>query len=117
MLLADTTGELARLIKSADLVIMGKTLAGNNEGQNIIEPALMGKPVVCGAHLKNFRQALDALVKGDAVLRVMKDNELTGAVRSLLADPQKRRELGERAREVMLKSRGALEKVLAAVQK
>ena len=117
VLLADTTGELARLIKGADLVIMGKTLAGNNEGQNIIEPALMGKPVVCGAHLKNFRQALDVLVKGDAVLRVMKDDDLTGAVRSLLADPEKRRVLGERARDVMLKSRGALEKVLSAVRR
>ena len=117
VLLADTTGELARLIKGADLIIMGKTLAGNDEGQNIIEPAVMGKPVVCGAHLKNFRQALDALVKGDAVLRVMKDDELTGAVRSLLADPEKRRVLGERARDVMLKSRGALEKVLAAIRK
>ena len=117
VLLADTTGELARLIKGADLVIMGKTLAGNNEGQNIIEPALMGKPVVCGRQLKNFRQALDVLVKGDAVLRVMKDEDLTDAVRSLLADPEKRRALGERARDVMLKSRGALEKVLAAVRK
>ena len=115
MLLADTTGELARLIKGADLVIMGKTLAGNDEGQNIIEPALMGKPVVCGRKLKNFRQALDALVKGNAVLRVMNDDELTGAVRSLLVDPRKRRELGERARDVMLKSRGALERILAAV--
>ncbi|MBR4716965.1 MAG: 3-deoxy-D-manno-octulosonic acid transferase, partial [Lentisphaeria bacterium] len=117
VLLADTTGELARLIKGADLVIMGKTLAGNDEGQNIIEPAVMGKPVVCGRQLKNFRQALDALVKGDAVLRVMKDDELVGALRSLLADPVKRRELGERARAVMLKSRGALEKILAEIIK
>lgn len=117
VLLADTTGELARLIKGADLVIMGKTLAGNDEGQNIIEPAVMGKPVVCGRQLKNFRQALDALVKGDAVLRVMKDDELVGALRSLLADPAKRRELGERARAVMLKSRGALEKILAEIIK
>ena len=117
VLLADTTGELARLIKGADLVIMGKTLAGNDEGQNIIEPAVMGKPVVCGRQLKNFRQALDALVKGDAVPRVMKDDELVGALRSLLADPAKRRERGERARAVMQKSRGALEKILAEVIK
>ena len=58
-----------------------------------------------------------SLVKGDAVLRVMKDEDLTDAVRSLLDDPEKRRALGERARDVMLKSRGALEKVLAAVRK
>ena len=117
VLLADTTGELARLIQGADLVIMGKTFAGNNEGQNIIEPAAMGKPVVCGPQLKNFRQALDALVKGDGVLRVMKDSELADAVRSLLADQDKRAALGERARGVMLKSRGALEKVLAEVSR
>ena len=116
VLLADTTGELARLIQGADLVVMGKTLAGNNEGQNIIEPAAMGKPVICGPQLKNFRQALDALVKGNAVRRIMKDDELAGAIRELLNDPAERAALGERARNVMLKSRGALEKVLAEVK-
>lgn len=42
-LLADTTGELVRFIKSSDIVLMGKTFAGNDEGQNIIEPAQMGR--------------------------------------------------------------------------
>ena len=62
-LLADTTGELGRMIASADLVLMGKTFAGNREGQNIIEPAIMGKPIISGPELINFRQAMEALLR------------------------------------------------------
>ena len=45
VVLADTTGELVRLMKGADIVIMGKSLAGQDEGHNLIEPALLGKPI------------------------------------------------------------------------
>lgn len=116
VLLADTTGELASLIKGSDLVVMGKTLAGNSEGQNIIEPAVMDKPIVCGRRLRNFRQALDILVKADAVRRVMDDSELVDALRSLLRDPEAARAMGRRAGDVMRASRGALERTLSALR-
>lgn len=112
VLLADTTGELVRFLKSADLVIMGKTLAGNDEGQNIIEPAVMGKAIVCGPKLRNFRQAIDALKKHHAVRIAQTDDELAPAVTELISDPEKARALGRAAAETMLANRGALEKTL-----
>lgn len=45
VLLADTTGEMLKLMNGADLVIMGKSLAGHDEGHNLIEPALLSKPI------------------------------------------------------------------------
>ncbi len=117
VLLADTTGELPGFIKGADIIIMGKTLAGNDEGQNIIEPAVMGKPVICGPKLKNFRQALDVLVKGNAVCRIEQDSALAGALEKLVADPELRFELGERARSVMLQNKGALKKSVDVLEK
>lgn len=116
VLLADTTGELASLIKGADLVVMGKTLAGNSEGQNIIEPAVMDKPIVCGRRLRNFRQALDILVKADAVRRVMNDADLTDALRELLNDPDAAASMGRRAGDVMRASRGALARTLETLR-
>lgn len=116
VLLADTTGELPGFIKAADLILMGKTMAGNDEGQNIIEPAVMGKPIICGKKLKNFRQALDVLVKADAVRRIGEDAELPSAMRGLLADKESRFALGERARTVMMMSRGATKKIIGVLE-
>lgn len=115
-LLADTTGELASFLKSSDIVIMGKTLAGNHEGQNIIEPAAMGKPVICGPELKNFRQALNILRKHEAVLRIRKDEELPGALETLLSDSSFREQLGTRAGEAIAENRGALKKTLEILE-
>ncbi len=115
VLLADTTGELPGFIKSADMILMGKTMAGNDEGQNIIEPAVMGKPVICGPKLRNFRQALDLLVRADAVCRLTDgndENELTNAMRSLLSEPAACAALGGRAKAVMAENRGALDRII-----
>lgn len=115
VLLADTTGELPYLIKGADFIIMGKTLAGNNEGQNIIEPAIMGKPIICGPQLINFRQALDILDKNQAICRIQSDDELSNAIRKLTVDSSERNRLGTMAQKVMLQSRGATNKILTAL--
>ena len=42
--LADTTGELFRLIRVADLAFIGKTLPPNGGGQNPIEPVSLAFP-------------------------------------------------------------------------
>lgn len=110
VLLADTTGELPGFIKGADLILMGKTMAGNDEGQNIIEPAIMGKAIICGPKLKNFRQAQDLLFKENAVRHLNNDGELENAMRSLVANAEERSALGERARIAMAKSSGALQR-------
>ena len=112
VLLADTTGELAGFIKSSDIVIMGKTLAGNDEGQNIIEPAVMGKPIISGPKLKNFRQALDALKKNNAVRIVENESQLVTAMTEYLQDPEKAKALGNAAQATILSNRGALQKTL-----
>ena len=117
ILLADTTGELPGFLKSSDLVIMGKTLAGNDEGQNIIEPALLGKPVLCGPKLKNFRQAIDALRKNHAVRIVEPDSRLAAELKELLADPAAAAELGAAAARTMQSNRGALHKTMEIIGK
>ena len=115
-LLADTTGELVRFIKSSDIVLMGKTFAGNDEGQNIIEPAQMGKTIITGPEMKNFRQAFDALLKGDGVLSIHADGELAAAVESLAGDAEKRRILGEKAKAAVCRHAGALEKTIKLLE-
>ena len=109
-LLADTTGELMGFIAASDIVIMGKTLAGNNEGQNIIEPAVLGKAIISGRELRNFRQAMEILKKADAVLTVETDGELDKALYMLVSDHELRNKLGRRAHEAITAHSGAIAK-------
>ena len=116
-LLADTTGELMGFIAASDIVIMGKTLAGNNEGQNIIEPAVLGKAIISGRELRNFRQAMEILKKADAVLTVETDGELDKALYMLASDHELRNKLGRRANEAITAHSGAIAKNIEILEK
>ena len=109
-LLADTTGELMGFLAASDIVIMGKTLAGNHDEQNIIEPAVLGKAIVCGRELRNFREAMEILRKADAVLTVETEEELRRALYMLSSDPELRVKLGRRAYEAITAHSGAIAK-------
>ncbi len=111
-LLADTTGEMFSFISKADIVIMGKSLAGHNEGHNLIEPAIFAKPIVTGHELTNFRFVLNVLREADGLLTVQNDDELEDVLRRLLDDPQSAGEMGCRAEKAISKNRGATEKTI-----
>jgi 3-deoxy-D-manno-octulosonic-acid transferase len=115
-LLADTTGEMLMFYKKSDIVVMGKTLAGHDEGQNMIEPAMLAKPIVCGPELKNFRFLLNALKREEAVLSIASDNELEAALTRLLDDPESASAMGERAEAVVAKNRGAILKTVELLE-
>ena len=117
VLLADTTGEMMKFMNAADVVVMGKSLAGHDEGHNLIEPALLGKPIVTGAVLRNFRFLLKVLVEADAVETIAKDDELEPALRRLIADPEARAALGGRAKDAIGRHRGATERTVAEIEK
>lgn len=117
VLLADTTGEMLKFMSRADLVIMGKSLAGHDEGHNLIEPAMLGKPIVTGHVLRNFRFILNALLENDAVATVTSDAELYPQLEKLLKDPELRRELGKRAAAVIARHRGASDRTIDELEK
>lgn len=98
--LADTFGELPGLIAGADLVIMGGSLVAKG-GQNILEAAALGKAPLFGPYMENFRTESAALLERGAALQVQNVDELAEAIQSLLADPERYAQMGERAREVV----------------
>jgi len=112
VLLADTTGEMLSVMKASDIVIMGKSLAGQDEGHNLIEPALLDKPIVTGAVLKNFRFVQQVLRGAGALTEVRADGELAGALDALLRDGSRRRELGEKGGAAIRRNAGAVDRTL-----
>ena len=113
---ADTTGELRKLVQLADLVFVGKSLPPHTEGQTPVEAAMAGKPVLFGPGMGNFAAiAADLLARG-AARRVGDPAELCSAVRELLADVARRAELAEAAAAWHRENGGAVERTLAAVR-
>jgi len=107
VLLLDTTGELGGFYACADIVFVGKSLTQRG-GQNFIEPAALGKPVVVGPHLENFQVEAPLFEQAGAFLRVGDTAELERALRLLLEDAAKRSEYGQRALAVVESGRGAV---------
>lgn len=106
VLLLDSMGELASLFPLADVVFMGGTL-NRRGGHNILEPAACGKPVVIGPHMENFPGIAADFREAGAALAIDQPEELSEALRALLLDPERRRELGERALKQFLAGKGA----------
>lgn len=115
-LLADTTGEMLKFMNKADVVIMGKSLAGQNEGHNIIEPAMLGKAIVTGPVLKNFRFVMKAFEDRSALAIVHMDEELPKVLTQLFSDRELRENYGKTARQVTAGHRGATQKTIELLE-
>jgi 3-deoxy-D-manno-octulosonic-acid transferase len=101
----DTIGELVRAYQLATLVFVGGSF-GKRGGQNILEPAACGKPVLFGPRMENFADSVQVLV-GRGGLQVKDPAALLRLMRDLLARPDELAKLGELAREAVSSVRGA----------
>lgn len=106
VLLVDTMGELADVYRAADLAFLGGSLIPHG-GQNMMEPAALGLPVLYGPHTGNFTETVAVLGRAGGGRTVADAGELRFALEELLADEDKRRQLGAAAREAIVKAQGA----------
>ncbi len=114
ILLLDTIGELAGVFELADLVFVGGSLVPTG-GHNVLEPAYWAKPILFGPHMHNFRDIAQLLLAKDAAVQVADVDHLGNSLLELLADPARRKQLGEAARRVLDEQRGGTERVLRAL--
>jgi 3-deoxy-D-manno-octulosonic-acid transferase len=101
----DTIGELAAAYRLATLVFVGGSFVTRG-GQNVLEPAGQGKPVLFGPHMENFKDSIQVLV-GRGGIQVQTPEALQKVAQELLARPDKIAELGELARNAVSGIRGA----------
>jgi len=111
VLLLDTVGELAAVYGLADVAFVGGSLVPRG-GQNLIEPAAHGVPVVFGPHTDNFDAVARALVERGGGFRVDSAGGLASTLASLLADEDGRRRAGRAARALVEEHRGAIERTV-----
>lgn len=98
--LADTLGELPALMAGAEVVIMGGSLIARG-GQNVLEPARAGRAIVTGPHMDNFADETARLERAGALVRGADAAAVVATVAELVDDPQRRGEMGARARALL----------------
>ena len=113
--LGDSMGEMAAYYAASDLALIGGSLLPFG-GQNLIEAAACGCPVVVGPHTFNFAQAADDAVACGAAQRIGNIEELATAVGHLLATPEARIDMKEKAIAFSQSHQGATARTMALLE-
>lgn len=114
VLLVDTLGEVINLYATSDLIFVGGSLVPVG-GHNPLEASLLGKPVLFGPHVHNFREISAKLVRSGAGIQVQTGSELLLTCQMLLDDPVRRRAMGQAGRTLIVESAGATSRTLQQV--
>jgi 3-deoxy-D-manno-octulosonic-acid transferase len=110
----DTFGELGSVYSVADVVVIGGGF-DKMGGQNLIQPLALGKPVIHGPNMFNFREVASASVRASSSMVCDGAESLYVAVNDLLGDPEKRVEMGEAAKGLIESNIGASKRYAEAV--
>lgn len=114
VLLADTMGELLLLLGAADLAFVGGSLIPRG-GHNTLEPAAWGLPIVTGQSDYNFAEISKLLQASGGLVKVSDAQHMTETIGQWLSDPAERQRRGEAAKAVVEANRGALARLITAV--
>ena len=104
----DSIGLLPDFYKGADLAFVGGSLVPRG-GHNLIEPAVLGTPIIVGKHTFNFEEITANFINQDACLLVNNENELYEAMQSILEDENLRARLVQNAENVVSLNQGSTE--------
>lgn len=113
-LLVNTTGELMSFYEHATVAFVGKSLTAEG-GQNPIEPAALGKPVIFGPNMQNFADVARAFLAEDGAVQVQNAAELEQKLAELLTNDARRAQLGHNALKVVQENRGATNRTVDVI--
>ncbi len=111
VVLGDSMGEMFAYYAACDVAFVGGSLVPLG-GQNLIEAAATGCPVLTGPHTFNFADASRLAVASGAARVVHDPAELAAAARALLTDPEARARASGAALDFAIAHRGATERTL-----
>jgi 3-deoxy-D-manno-octulosonic-acid transferase len=114
VLVVNSTGELGALYKRATLAFVGKSLRGHG-GQNFIEAAPVGTPIVIGPNMQNFKVITREFLNRQAVVQVTDEFELASCLRALFASDEVRRNLGQSAKAAFEANLGAAKRTAQVI--
>jgi len=112
VVLGDSMGEMFAYYSACELAFIGGSLQPLG-GQNLIEPAALGKPIIVGEHTFNFAQATEDCLQQGGAVRVPNSDSLMQQAARLLADSAARGAMGAHAQTFANTHRGATARTIA----
>src|SRR6185312_16212276 len=95
--IVDTLGEMGLWYRLAPIVLVGRSLLPPGGGQNPLEPARLGCAIAVGPLMGNFAEHVALLREAGALTEVADATALARFVGNLLANPQCRGAMADRA--------------------
>ncbi|MEQ1599609.1 MAG: lipid IV(A) 3-deoxy-D-manno-octulosonic acid transferase [Methylotenera sp.] len=114
VILGDTMGEMPIYYAACDFAFIGGSLL-NHGGQNLIEAAAMGKPILIGEHTFNFAKATENAVEAGAAIRVKDTAELRDNIQYLLENATRRLKMSQAALRFNEVSAGATARLMKLI--
>jgi 3-deoxy-D-manno-octulosonic-acid transferase len=114
LILLDSVGELSAIYGISTIAIIGKSFRGYG-GQNPLEPAFWGKPILCGPHMENFPVIGDFYQEGASV-EVSEDGLYT-KLKEMLLSPEKTQEIGSKAQQLYRRNTGAVDRSIEIISR
>lgn len=112
VVLGDSMGEMFAYYDVCDVAFVGGSLLPLG-GQNLIEPAALGKPVLVGPHTFNFELVTQEAIAAGGAVRVADSFDLVAQAARLLHDSDARSTMGAQALAFANQHRGATARTLA----
>lgn len=114
VILGDSLGEMFSYYAACDFTFVGGSLLKFG-GQNLIEAAAMGKPIMIGKFTHNFAEPSKNAVRVGAAIRVKNKEELREQILYLLHNPAKRQKMQAAALQFSEASGGASKRLVQMV--
>lgn len=112
--LVDTVGELQMFYAASDVAFVGGSLVPVG-GHSLLEPAVLGLPVISGPWTQNAPEVAGLLAAAGALATARDGDELGRQVLDCLDDPARARAAGAKGREAVAANRGAVQRVVEMV--
>jgi 3-deoxy-D-manno-octulosonic-acid transferase len=112
--LVDTLGELQLFYAAADVAFVGGSLVPVG-GHNLLEPAVLGLPMLSGPHTQNAQDVAELLQRSGALRIVRSREDLAQRVKDWFDDSQAARADGACGLQAVAQSRGAVDRLVAMI--
>lgn len=113
--IGNTMGELPIFYAAADLAFVGGSLVEKG-GQNPLEPAAVGLPILTGPYTFNFATITEQLKQRHVEIQVTNAEELAEQVIALLSDPERRQQKSYEAKKFMAENKGSVLKQMQLIE-
>ena len=115
VLLVDTLGDLLFFYSVSEVTFVGGSLFDIG-GHNLIEPAILMKPILTGPKLENVQEIADQFRSNQAIIIVSNHKDLSSSVIELSDDQERCHQMTNNAKQVIEKNKGSKEKILQLIQ-